>query len=144
MLTCFSWKILWFSLRLSLVVIHLADLSSVSIQKAESLQFCGFLSCVFCILVTYGLHGKNNYHPQWAPRAGINLPSRDFRALPLFSKIFHTCAWFGVQDPRSRRALKRPVRYLTNGQELLKFVVRKCPNKHFHGPVKRLTNANWS
>ena len=58
----------------------------------------------------------------------------------VFEDISHLCM-FGVKDPRSRRALKRPVRYLTNSRELLKFVVRKCPNKHVHGPVKGLTNA---
>ena len=57
------------------------------------------------------------------------------------SKMFHTCACLGVKDPRSRRALKRAVRYLTNSRELLKFVVRKCPNKHVHGPVNGPTNA---
>ena len=48
---------------------------------------------------------------------------------------------FGVKDPRSRRALKRPVRHLTNSPQLLKFVVRKRSNKHVHGLVKGLTNA---
>ena len=57
-----------------------------------------------------------------------------------FEGISHLCM-FWVKDPRSRRALKRPVRYLTNSPQLLKFVVRKCPNKHVHGPVKGLTNA---
>ena len=51
---------------------------------------------------------------------------------------------FGVKDRWSRRAFKRPVRYLTNSPQLLTFVVRKCPNKHVHGPVKGLTNAYWS
>ena len=58
----------------------------------------------------------------------------------VFEDISHLCM-FGVKDPRSRRALKRPVRYLTNSRELLRFVVRKCPSKHVHGPVKGLTNA---
>ena len=57
-----------------------------------------------------------------------------------FEGISHVCM-FGVKDPRSRRALRRPVRYLTTSPHLLKFVVRKCPNKHVHGPVKGLTNA---
>ena len=48
---------------------------------------------------------------------------------------------FGVKDPRSRRALKRPVGYLTNSREHLKYVVRKCPRKHVHGHAKGLTNA---
>ena len=30
---------------------------------------------------------------------------------------------------------------MTKCGALLKFVVRKCPNKHVHGPVKGLTNA---
>ena len=51
---------------------------------------------------------------------------------------------FGVKDPRSRRAPKRPVRYLTNSGEMLRFVVRTCPSKHVHGPVKGLTNAHRS
>ena len=50
--------------------------------------------------------------------------------------ISHLCM-FGVKDPRSRR----PVRYLSNSRELLRFVVRRCPSKHVHGPVKGLTNA---
>ena len=54
--------------------------------------------------------------------------------------ISHLCM-FGVKDPRSRRALKRHVRYMTNSRELLKLVVRQCPNKHVHGLVKGLTNA---
>ena len=57
-----------------------------------------------------------------------------------FEGMSHLCM-FGVKDPRSQRALKRLVRYLTNSPQLLKFVVRKCPNKHVHGPVKGLTNA---
>ena len=57
-----------------------------------------------------------------------------------FEIISHFCI-FGVKDPRNRGALKRPVRYLTNSPQLLTFVVRKCPNKHVHGPVKGLTNA---
>ena len=48
---------------------------------------------------------------------------------------------FGVKNPKSRRALERPVRYLTNSGQLLKFVVRTCPNKHVHEPVKGLPNA---
>ena len=36
----------------------------------------------------------------------------------------------GVKDP-----------YLTNGRELWKYVVRKCHNKHVHGPVKGLTDT---
>ena len=55
-------------------------------------------------------------------------------------KISHTCACFGAQGPRSRRALKRPTRVL-DSRRLLRFVVRKCLNKHVHGPVKGLTNA---
>ena len=43
---------------------------------------------------------------------------------------------FGVKDPRSRRALKRLVSYLTNSPQLLKFVVRTV-----HGLVKGLTNT---
>ena len=70
----------------------------------------------------------------WAPRAGINFPSRHFGTS-------HLCM-FGVKDPRSRRVVKRPVRYLTYSREHLKFVVRKCSNKHVHGPVKGLTNAH--
>ena len=58
----------------------------------------------------------------------------------VFEDISHFCM-FGVKDPRSRRALKRPVRYLTNSRELLRFVVRKCPSKHVHGSVQGLTNA---
>ena len=58
----------------------------------------------------------------------------------VFEDLSHFCM-FGVQDPRSRRALKRPVTYLTNRREQLRFVVRKCPNEHVHGTVKRLTNA---
>ena len=58
----------------------------------------------------------------------------------VFEDISHLCM-FGVKDPRSRRALKRPFRYLTNSRELLKIVVRKCPNKHVHGPVKGVTSA---
>ena len=50
----------------------------------------------------------------------------------VFEDISHVCT-FGVKDPRSRRAIKRPVRYLTNNGKLLSFVVRKCPNKHVHG-----------
>ena len=72
-----------------------------------------------------------------------NQPSirRLSEVLPLCSEdISHLCM-FGVKDPRSRRALKRPVRYLTNSRALLKFVVRQCPNKHVHGPVKGLTIA---
>ena len=57
-----------------------------------------------------------------------------------FEGISHL-GMFGVKDPRSRRTLKRPVRYLTNSPQLLKFVVRKCPNKHVHGLVKGRTNA---
>ena len=42
------------------VVIHLGDLLSVSIQKRKNLyNFCGFLSSVYCILVTYSLHRKH-------------------------------------------------------------------------------------
>ena len=64
----------------------------------------------------------------WAPRAGINL----LRGAPfVFEDTSHLCM-FGVKDPRSRRALKRPVRYLANSRQLLRFVVRKCPNKHVH------------
>ena len=58
----------------------------------------------------------------------------------VFEDISHLCV-FGVKDRRSPRALKRPVRYLTNSRDMLKFLVRKCPNKHVHGPVKGLTNA---
>ena len=65
-----------------------------------------------------------------------SLNQKDFGALP----SPHLCM-FGVKDPRSRKALKRPVRYLTNSPQLLKFVVRMCPNKHVHGPLKGLTNA---
>ena len=40
---------------------HLADLLSVAFQEEkESMQFCGFLSSVYCILVTYVLHGKKS------------------------------------------------------------------------------------
>ena len=61
----------------------------------------------------------------------------------VFEDISHLCM-FGVKDPRSRRALKRPVRYLTNSREVLKIVGRKCQNKHVHGPMKGLTNAHRS
>ena len=32
---------------------------SIDPEEKESLQFCGFLSSVYCILLTYGLHRKN-------------------------------------------------------------------------------------
>ena len=48
---------------------------------------------------------------------------------------------FGVRNPKSRRALERPVRYWTNSGQLFKFVVRTCSNKHVHEPVKGHTNA---
>ena len=71
-----------------------------------------------------------------------NQPSiRRVRSAPfVFRGISHLCM-FGVKDQRSGRDLARPVRYLTNSRALLKFVVRKCPNKHVHGPVKGLTIA---
>ena len=71
-----------------------------------------------------------------------NQPSiQRLRSAPVvFEDISHLCM-FGVKDPRSRRALKRPVRYLTNCRQILGFVVRTCPNKHVHGLVKGLTNA---
>ena len=38
---------------------HLADLLSVSIQKRKNhYSFVGFMSSVYCILVTYGPHRK--------------------------------------------------------------------------------------
>ena len=43
-----------------------------------------------------------------------------------FEGISHVCMFW---DPRRRRAFKRPVRYLTNSPQLLRFVVRKCPDK---------------
>ena len=58
----------------------------------------------------------------------------------VFEDMSYLCM-FGVKDPRSRRALKRLVRYLTNSRELLKFDVRRCPTKHVNGPIKGLTNA---
>ena len=44
-------------------------------EEKESLQFRGFLSSVYCILVTYGLHGKNrfNNHKVVAELFGVNL-----------------------------------------------------------------------
>ena len=65
------------------------------------------------------------------PRAGIKPLSEDFGTLPsrlkeLISHIAHVRGQ-GSEEPKS------PL--------LLKFVVRKCPNKHVHGPVKGLTNA---
>ena len=56
-----------------------------------------------------------------------------------FEGFSHLCT-LGVKDPRSRRALKRPVRYLTNSPQLLGV----CTNKHVHGLVKGLTNAHRS
>ena len=32
---------------------------SIDPEEKESLQFCGFLCSVYCILVTHGLHRKN-------------------------------------------------------------------------------------
>ena len=63
------------------------------------------------------------------------------RSAPFVSEEISYLCTFGVKDPRSPRALKRPVRKLTNSPQILKFVVRKCPTKHVHGPVKGLTNA---
>ena len=64
-----------------------------------------------------------------------------FRSVPIsFEGISYLCM-FEVKDPRSRRVLKRPVRFLTNSAQLLRFVVRKSSNKHVHGPVKRLRIA---
>ena len=57
---------------------------------------------------------------------------------------FHILCMFGVKDLWSRRALKRPVRYLTNSPQLLKFIVRKWPKKHVHGPVKGLTKNAYA
>ena len=47
-----------------------------------------------------------------------------------FEGISHWCT-FGVKGSQEPK----------NSPQLLKFVVRKCPNKHVHGPVKGLTNA---
>ena len=71
-----------------------------------------------------------------------NQPSiRRIRSAPfVFEDISHLCM-FGVKEPK---ALKKPVRYLTNSEELLKFVVRKCQYKHLHGLVKGLTNTHRS
>ena len=51
------------------------------------------------------------------------------RSAPILSEDLSHLCMFGVKDPRSRRALKRPVRSLTNSPHLLRLVVRKCPNK---------------
>ena len=71
-----------------------------------------------------------------------NQPSiQRLRNAPLvFEDMPHLCM-LGVKDPRSRRVLKRPVRYLTKSRELLRFVLRKCTSKHVHGPVKGLASA---
>ena len=61
----------------------------------------------------------------WAPRAETNPQSKDSGALPSRLKEFHFYVRSGSKDPRSRRALKKLVRYLTNSPQLLKFVVRK-------------------
>ena len=80
---------------------------------------------------------------QWVLPAGINLPFRDFGTLPSCLRTSHICACSGSRI-RGAAAFKRPVTYLTNSRELLRFVVRKCPSKHVHGPVKGLTNAHRS
>ena len=61
-----------------LVVIHLTDLLSVSIQKRKNLySFCGFLSSVYCILVTYSLHRKNRFNNNYkVESSGARRPSR--------------------------------------------------------------------
>ena len=61
---------------------------------------------------------------------------RRLRSAPLVLVNISHLWMFGVEDQRRRRSLKRFVRYMTNSRELLKFVVRQCPNEHVHEPVK--------
>ena len=79
----------------------------------------------------------------WAPRRWNQASIKRLRSAPFsFEGISHLCV-FGVKDPK-RRALKRPVRYLTDSRQLLRFVIRKCANKRVHGPETGLTDAYWS
>ena len=66
---------------------------------------------------------------------------KKLRSAPVVFEGISHLYMFGVKDPRSRRALKRQVRYLTNSPQLFRIVIGKCPNKHVHGLVNGLTNA---
>ena len=70
--------------------IQLADVLSVSIRKCQkSLQFCGFLSSVYCILVTYGLHRKNKLTiTKWWRSAGCFKKEEDLVANKVPLKVY--------------------------------------------------------
>ena len=98
------------------------------------MQFCGFL--VLCLL--YSRHGRSTRKEQLSCTVGATswnqLSIQRLRSASfVFEDITHLCM-FGVKDPRSRRALKRSVRYLTNSRQLLRFALRQLSNKRFHGP----------
>ena len=65
----------------------------------------------------------------WKNHVGASSWNQVFGALPSRFEGFSHLFMFGVKDPRSRRALKRDVRYLTNSPQLMKFVMRKCPEQ---------------
>ena len=68
------------------------------------------------------------------------LSSRRRRIAPVVSEdISHLCM-FRLKDPRSGRALQRPVRYFTNSRRLLKAVFRMCKMKRTHGPARAITD----
>ena len=54
-------------------------------------------------------------------------------------KISHTCVCSGQgsEEPES----PQETRQVLDSRQLLRFFVRKCLNKHVHGPVEGLTNA---
>ena len=91
-------------------------------ERAAELTFLDWLVSLCEVQETAG--NIFSWKIQWVLPAGIDLLFRDFGTLRscLIEDISHLCM-FGVKHPRSRRALKRPVKYLTNSRELLRFVV---------------------
>ena len=57
--SCALWRKKEFIETIVVVTILLTCCQYRSTADKESLQFCGFLSSVSCMLVTYGLHSKN-------------------------------------------------------------------------------------
>ena len=75
------------------------------------------------------------------PRAGIKCHSETSERLFVFEERSHTCALFGVKDPRSRRGLKRPVRNSRNCRELLTLFPSKVSEQTCSRTCQGLTDA---
>ena len=50
----------------------------------------------------------------------------------------HLCM-FGVKNPTTKEPLKKTVRFVSNSQELMKEITRRCSGRHVHGNMFRMT-----